>query len=353
MVKCVVSGCPNRASNCSRGDLPRPPKRFFSFPEDPMRVQVWLAALRETDREDNGEQLLICEDHFLPEDISKNGIARDAIPLMPPYLGGPLGPVSAWGVDSSEDDEQWATGGCSDDEEDEFGESVPSALNHLQQVGVCSNVTNSSRVALYSGVSLGQLTRGFLELLLAAPDGSLDLRQAAANLRTSVQRVDDITGILDDISLIQRESTHKIKWISPSSFLWRNQQKFHSEIQKLKLVEDVLDSLIRRCAQQLFNLTDDVENTSYPSDIRRLRAFQDQTAIIIKAPEETKMEIPAPTEQSIEVHLKAVKGPIMVMTCEVGSGDAVTSNQRSSLFLTLKESRIRTTALVPDVSLRT
>uniref|UniRef100_A0A3Q0QWF1 E2F transcription factor 6 n=1 Tax=Amphilophus citrinellus TaxID=61819 RepID=A0A3Q0QWF1_AMPCI len=103
-------------------------------------------------------------------------------------------------------------------------------------------------------------------------------------------------------------------------------------------VEDVLDSLIRRCAQQLFNLTDDVENTSYPSDIRRLRAFQDQTAIIIKAPEETKMEIPAPTEQSIEVHLKAVKGPIMVMTCEVGSGDAVTSNQRSSLFLTLKES---------------
>lgn len=40
---------------------------------------------------------------------------------------------------------------------------------------------------------------------------------------------------------------------------------FHREIQKLKLVEEALDGFIRTCAQQLFSLTDDVENSSYPS----------------------------------------------------------------------------------------
>lgn len=52
-------------------------------------------------------------------------------------------------------------------------------------------------------------------------------------------------------------------------------------------------------------------------------------------------------QDSIQVHLKAGKGPIVVMACEVGSGDAVTSDpgERSGFFLTLEESRIRTSAL--------
>lgn len=66
---------------------------------------------------------------------------------------------------------------------------------------------------LCSGKPLGSLTRGFLELLLAAPDGSLDIRQVAANLQTSVQQVHAIARVLDGISLIHRESAHKIKWM--------------------------------------------------------------------------------------------------------------------------------------------
>lgn len=31
-------------------------------------------------------------------------------------------------------------------------------------------------------------------------------------------------------------------------------------------------------------------------DISRLGAFQEQTVIVVKAPEETKLEVPAPTE---------------------------------------------------------
>lgn len=41
MVKCVVSGCPNRlVSSETRGIFNRPPKRFFQFPKDPARVKV-------------------------------------------------------------------------------------------------------------------------------------------------------------------------------------------------------------------------------------------------------------------------------------------------------------------------
>ncbi|XP_005937699.1 transcription factor E2F1 [Haplochromis burtoni] len=363
MVKCVVSGCPNRVAHYTRGAFQPPPKRFFSFPKDPTRVQVWLAALRETHRQDTGEDLLICEDHFLPEDICRKGVTSDAIPLMPPYLDGQLGLLSAWEVDSSEEDEHWHAGGCSNDrEEDEFREERPTAPNPQQQdpgwdwddPAGADNISASLQQSIKHGKPLGSLTRGFLELLLAAPDGSLDIRQVAANLQTSVQQVHAIARVLDGISLIQRESAHKIKWIgwsSISSFLWRNQQKFHREIQKLKLVEEALDGFIRSCAQQLFSLTDNVENSSLAyvtfEDISRLGVYRDQTAIIVKAPEDTKLDVPAPTEESVQLCLKAVKGPILVMTCEVGSDDAVTSDpmQRITSFLTLNESRIRTTEL--------
>uniref|UniRef100_A0A669F4U2 Transcription factor E2F6 n=1 Tax=Oreochromis niloticus TaxID=8128 RepID=A0A669F4U2_ORENI len=371
MVKCVVSGCPNRVAHYTRGAFQPPPKRFFNFPKDPTRVQVWLAALRETHREDSGEELLICEDHFLPEDICRKGVTSDAIPLMPPYLDGRLGLLSAWEVDSSEEDEQWHAGGCSNDrEEDEFREERPTAPNPRQQdpgldlddPAEADNVSASLQQSSEHGKPLGSLTRGFLELLLAAPDGSLDVRLVAANLQTSVQQVHNIARVLDGISLIQRESAHKIKWIgwsSISSFLWRNQQMFHREIQKLKLVEEALDGFIRTCAQQLFSLTDDVENSSLAyvtfKDISRLGVFRDQTAIIVKAPEDTKLDVPAPTEECVELRLKAVKGPILVMTCEVGSDDAVTSDptQRITSFLTLNESRIRTTALHESMEKKT
>lgn len=87
MVKCVVRGCPNRQDKGK--DTGITPKRFFSFPQDPGRAKVWLAALRETDR-DPSDFNEICEDHFLPDHITPQGISEDAIPLAP-YLDAPVG----------------------------------------------------------------------------------------------------------------------------------------------------------------------------------------------------------------------------------------------------------------------
>lgn len=105
-------------------------------------------------------------------------------------------------------------------------------------------------------------------------------------------------------------------------------------------------------------------------DIGLLQAFQDQTVMAVRAPEETKLEIPVPTEvsrprpflflikdgvmlccfdvcnrdavlqESVRVHLKASQGPITVVTCELGSGPVTPGS--STCFLPLEESRVRT-----------
>uniref|UniRef100_A0A8D0L198 E2F transcription factor CC-MB domain-containing protein n=1 Tax=Sphenodon punctatus TaxID=8508 RepID=A0A8D0L198_SPHPU len=89
-------------------------------------------------------------------------------------------------------------------------------------------------------------------------------------------------------------------------------------------MEAALDELIKDCAHQLFELTDDKENAKYPfssyvsyQDIHSIQSFQEQIVIAIKAPEETKLEVPAPKEDCIEVHIRSTKGPIDVYLCEV------------------------------------
>ncbi|XP_072218203.1 uncharacterized protein [Leuresthes tenuis] len=270
MVKCAVSGCPNRRVSYNRGVFNRPPRRFFSFPKDPDRVKVWLAALRETEK-DTSEQHVICEDHFLPEDISKKGLISDAIPLMPPYLERPLGPASPGGARTPEEEEQWVT---EEDEEDEGGEDSPEqdpeaseSPSDVQNLCAALQKKEASRTDIRAGTPLSLLTRGFLELLMAAPDGSVDLRRAATSLRTRTQRVGSIVDTLEGIGLVQREPDGRISWMGSSpicSFLWRNPLKFLTALEKLKLVEHKLDRLLRSCSQQLFDLSEDKQNSAYP-----------------------------------------------------------------------------------------
>lgn len=183
-------------------------------------------------------------------------------------------------------------------------------------------------------------------------DGVLDLRQVTTSLQTCRRRVYDVTNVLAGICLIKKQSANTIKWISRSpvsSFLGRSHQKFQRELDNLKTVEETLDGLIKTCAQQLFDMTDDTQNTGSAyvthDDISRIRVFQEQTVIVVKAPEETKLEVPTPKEDSIQVHLKGGRGPIRVVTCEMSRpGDAATSDpsEPSRRFITLEESRITT-----------
>ncbi|CAK6969602.1 transcription factor E2F3-like isoform X2 [Scomber scombrus] len=306
MVKCVVAGCPNRqvdGTGTGTGEiLSRTPKRFFSFPTDPARVKVWLAALRETGKQDPIGEHLICEDHFLPEDISSSEVTSDAIPIMPPDLDGSLGLSSSWRVESSEEEEQCATGGCDyDDDDDEGGEgdapaaaAEPSAqdLPQQDQFGCFEDPppeedakktsppkkiepNQLKKATKRSVVPLETLTVRFLELLQATPNRSVDLLQAAKTLQIRKHRLINITNVLHDISFIRMKSANNIKWSASwpiSSFLseynrateLENKQENEAELENLELVEDTLNGLIKSCTQELFNMTNDFKNAAYP-----------------------------------------------------------------------------------------
>lgn len=66
---------------------------------------------------------------------------------------------------------------------------------------------------LYPDVSLGVLTRRFMDLMLAAPDNSLDIRQVISDMQCRRRRIYDIINILEGISLVERQSANKFKWM--------------------------------------------------------------------------------------------------------------------------------------------
>ncbi|XP_053919701.1 transcription factor E2F6 isoform X2 [Cuculus canorus] len=171
--------------------------------------------------------------------------------------------------------------------------------------------------------SLVYLTRRFMDLVRMAPDGVLDLNEVATMLGVRKRRVYDITNVLDGIHLIQKRSKNLIQGSNLDHVVGKapEQQNLKDEISDLSAMEEALDELIKDCAHQLFELTDDKENAKLAyvtyQDIHSIQAFQEQIVIAIKAPEETKLEIPVPKEDCIEVHVKSTKGPIDVYLCEV------------------------------------
>ncbi|XP_008943921.1 PREDICTED: transcription factor E2F6 [Merops nubicus] len=160
-----------------------------------------------------------------------------------------------------------------------------------------------------------------MDLIRTAPDGVLDLNEVATALGVRKRRVYDITNVLDGIHLIQKRSKNLIQWVGSNLGKASEKQNLKDELSDLSAMEEALDELIKDCAHQLFELTDDKENAKLAyvtyQDIRSVQAFQGQIVIAIKAPEETKLEIPVPKEDCIEVHVKSTKGPIDVYLCEV------------------------------------
>ncbi|XP_011363432.1 transcription factor E2F6 isoform X2 [Pteropus vampyrus] len=152
-------------------------------------------------------------------------------------------------------------------------------------------------------VSLVYLTRKFMDLVRNAPGGILDLNKVATKLGVRKRRVYDITNVLDGIRLVEKKSKNHIRWIGSdlNNFgAMPQQKKLQEELSNLSAMEDALDELIKDCAQQLFDLTDDKENERLAyvtyQDIHSIQAFHEQIVIAVKAPAETRLDVPAPRE---------------------------------------------------------
>ena len=59
--------------------------------------------------------------------------------------------------------------------------------------------------------SLGLLTKKFVSLIQNAPEGILDLNQAAGQLGVQKRRIYDITNVLEGIGLIEKKSKNNIQ----------------------------------------------------------------------------------------------------------------------------------------------
>ncbi|XP_071143475.1 transcription factor E2F3-like [Mytilus edulis] len=175
--------------------------------------------------------------------------------------------------------------------------------------------------------SLGLLTKKFVGLLRNATDGVLDLNRAAEYLTVQKRRIYDITNVLEGINLIAKKSKNNIQWKGCSNSIAANPDTpafsteivdLHSDVADLEAKENELDHLIASCTKQLKMLTEDTQNSKHAyvtyQDLRSIKSLDNQTVIAIKAPPETRLEVPDPT-QSIQIWLKSQKGPIEVYLC--------------------------------------
>ncbi|XP_067324734.1 transcription factor E2F6 [Anolis sagrei] len=260
--------------------------------------------------------------------------ASASSPAAPPPIRGGKGrgggrgwarmaaPVSPESLEESLD---WQEAGFKTENEDDL-QFISVSNQQLDEGATFVRVRKfgKSKKPRYDG-SLVHLTQRFMELIRTAPQGVLDLNEVSRKLGVRKRRVYDITNVLDGIHLIQKRSKNHIEWVgSDIKNITRRtpeQQKLRDEIYDLTAMEEALDELIKDCAHQLFDLTDDKENSRLAyvtyQDIRSIEAFQDQIIIAIKAPEETRMEVPPPKMNCIEVRIKSTKGPVDVFLCEV------------------------------------
>lgn len=180
--------------------------------------------------------------------------------------------------------------------------------------------------------SLGLLTKKFCRLLAMSVDGVLDLNQAADSLGVQKRRLYDITNVLEGVRLIKKKSKNNIQWLGSSLPADSGQnctstpsQNLSREILALQDEERRLDELIQTCTNNVQQMTEDMHNQKYAyvtyQDVRRIKSLQNQTVIAVKAPSETKLEVPDPKE-GLQIHLSSTKGPIDVFLCTDSDSDS-------------------------------
>lgn len=172
--------------------------------------------------------------------------------------------------------------------------------------------------------SLGLLTKKFVGLLSESADGVLDLNWATEVLEVQKRRIYDITNVLEGVQLIRKKSKNHIQWLVTGVFegsasASERTNALQRELAELDRKENALDDLIQSSTNQLRELTENKNNQPFGyvtyQDIRSISSLQKQTVIAVKAPSETKLEVPEVSEGSMQIYLKSKNGAIEVYLC--------------------------------------
>ncbi|XP_068015102.1 LOW QUALITY PROTEIN: transcription factor E2F2-like [Melanerpes formicivorus] len=182
--------------------------------------------------------------------------------------------------------------------------------------------------------SLGLLTKKFLRLLSDSPEGVVDLNGAAEALGVQKRRIYDITNVLEGIQLIRKKSKNHIQWMGTGMFqdtaVVAKQQALRGELAQLGRGERSLDQLLQDASWHLRQLMDDEANQRLAyvtyQDLCALSHFQEQTLIAVKAPPETRLEVPDFSQDNFQLYLKSTNGPIEVYLCPQEITESPTKN---------------------------
>uniref|UniRef100_G3PKY1 E2F/DP family winged-helix DNA-binding domain-containing protein n=1 Tax=Gasterosteus aculeatus aculeatus TaxID=481459 RepID=G3PKY1_GASAC len=172
--------------------------------------------------------------------------------------------------------------------------------------------------------SLGLLTTKFVTLLQEAKDGVLDLKAADTLAVRQKRRIYDITNVLEGIGLIEKKSKNSIQWkgVGPGCNTREIADKLidlKAELDDLALRENELDQQRVWVQQSIKNVTDDSNNSPYPSLHEDLcGAFNGETLLAIRAPIGTQLEVPIPEsvlngQRKYQIRLKSSSGAIEVL----------------------------------------
>lgn len=173
------------------------------------------------------------------------------------------------------------------------------------------------------------LIASLISFLLFLARQMLNLNEASSILEVQKRRIYDITNVLEGVGLLEKTSKNNIRWNGGSldepddgGFFdpeleqkptlrslsegdhYPTRRQLMKENEELGVMEKELEQRIAEVQHSLTVASELDENKKYAfvtyKDIRGIKQFSEQTVIAIKAPSETKLEVPDPREVSNE-----------------------------------------------------
>jgi len=210
-------------------------------------------------------------------------------------------------------------------EEEEEEPTLGAAVGVLSKGDISDIAMPKQKTCRYDS-SLGLLTKKFVALIQGAPEGILDLNQAAGALGVQKRRIYDITNVLEGIGLIEKKSKNNIQWkgmgVTSNTNIQLELHNLKEQIRTAGEQEQFLDEAIATMQHSLRQLAEDADSSQHAhmthDDIRSIASFAQDTVIAIKAPSGTTLEVPDPDEgmeypqRRYQIYLKSATGPIEV-----------------------------------------
>lgn len=186
---------------------------------------------------------------------------------------------------------------------------------------------NSDRLSsARSENSLYNLTKRFLKLISASPDGNVSINQASRELNVGKRRIYDITNVLEGLGLLSKWSVSSARWVGGNIDQYVSSDDEEKENinngssrfdeKNMSREESALEEVLRQLNEDIAALSQSEKNlaNAYVTyfDLHDLPSLKDSLIFAVKAPSETTMEYPRYEKGCYKLRLSSEQGAISV-----------------------------------------